>query len=165
MAFEKVTEALSNARLLAVDGKLLHFDFPFNPTSFKLTRSVNWAEQTPAFQPYTTLSYGNGASDKLGFELLLDTTETSKSVMRDIKKLYKFTLPGKLSEVIRPPLTLFIWEAFLFQGVVTSLEFDVKLFDETGTPKRANVTVAMTGKAFMDAKTALSFFGQTFSFL
>lgn len=165
MAFEKVTEALSNARLLAIDGKLLHFDFPFNPTSFKLTRSVNWAEQAPAFQPYTTLSYGNGASDKLGFELLLDTTETSKSVMRDIKKLYKFTLPTKLDEVIRPPLTLFIWEAFLFQGVVNSLDFDVNLFDEAGTPKRANVTMAMTGKAFMDAKTAQSFFGQNFSFL
>lgn len=164
MASEKPTKGSANARLRVLDGKLPDFEFPFNPTSFKLTRSVNWAEQAPAIQPYTTLSYGNGASDKLGFELLLDTTESSKSVMGNIKKLYKFTLPAKHDEVIRPPLTLFVWEAFLFQGVVNSLDFDVKLFDEAGTPKRANVTVAMTGKAFMDAKTAQSFFGQNFSF-
>ena len=66
MGLEKITsaitEAISSARLLTIDGKIVSFELPFNPTSFKLSRNVSWAEQAPAFQPYTNLTFGNGAA-------------------------------------------------------------------------------------------------------
>ena len=169
MGLEKITsaitEVLSTARLLTIDGKIVSFELPFNPTSFKLSRNVNWAEQAPAFQPYPNLTYGNGAADKLTFDLLLDETESKRSVLTNMRRLYSLTTPGLCGEVIRPPQTVFIWEAFLFQGVVSTLDFDVTLFDESGTPKRATVSVTMTGKALMDSKSAVSIFAPDSSFL
>ena len=159
-----ITEAISSARLLTIDGKIVSFELPFNPTSFKLSRNVSWAEQAPAFQPYTNLTFGNGAADKLTFDMLLDETESKRSVLTSMRRLYRLTTPGRWGEVIRPPETVFIWEAFIFQGVVSTLDFDVTLFDESGTPKRATVSVTMTGKALMDGKSASSIFGPDPSF-
>lgn len=156
---------LSHARFLTVDGRLLNFEFPFNPTTLKLTRSVTWSEQSPAFQPWPTLQYGHGGADKLDFDMLLDESESGRSILGQVRKLYKLTMPGLLGLSVRPPSVLFIWESFLFHGVVNNLTFDMNLFDSTGAPKRADVTVGLTGKAFLDVRAPLALFDQAFNFI
>lgn len=156
--------SIARARIDCLDDGDRSIEVPFNPTSFKLGRKVNWAEQAPALQPWTTLQYGNGGSDTLGVTLLLDESESDRSVLKPIRRFYELTLPMQVGEVIRPPCVIFAWENFEFQGVVQSVDFEVTLFDSAGRPKRANVSLALLGRAFSEARSVKDFFGQTFSF-
>lgn len=150
---------MEKAELVCEDKKNLSIVFQFNPTSFQLCRKVNWAEQSPALQPHTLLQYGNGGSDTLQVSLLLDSTESSASILPEIKRYYALTLPSftPSNGSMRPPLVCFTWQAFRFRGVVQSLDFEVLSFDGDGHPKRATVALALLGQAFPSADGPFEF--------
>ena len=141
---------MERAELTCHEKPNLTIQVQFNPTNFKLSRKVNWAEQSPALQPHTLLQYGSGASDTLSVSLLLDSSESKGSVLPEIKRFYTLTLPTVVSpnQSLRPPLVSFTWQSFRFRGVVQSLDFEVLAFDEGGAAKRATVAVALLGEAF-----------------
>ena len=145
--------SLERAELVCEDKKRLSFVFQFNPTSFTLERSVNWAEQSPAVQAHTMLQYGNGNTDTLTVSLLLDTSEQEESVLPMIRRFYDLTLPYviPLQMTARPPYVSMTWQAFRFKGVVANLNFEVLAFDHDGHPKRATVTMTLKGEAFPGA--------------
>lgn len=151
---------MEKAELICEDKRSMSVVLQFNPTSFQLARKVNWAEQSPALQPYTLLQYGNGASDTLQVSLLLDTTESSESILPGIRKLYDLTLPtvSVASLSLRPPLVSFVWQAFRFSGVVQSMDFEVLTFDTEGHPKRATVALGLLGQAFPSSQNPFDFF-------
>lgn len=161
----KRDDGVVKAVINCLDDPLQSMEVPFNPTSFKLGRKVNWAEQAPVLQPWTTIQFGNGASDTLQLTLLLDESESDRSVLKPIHRIYDLTMPMQVGEAVRPPCVVFSWENFDFQGVVQSVDFDVVLFDASGRPKRANVTLTLLGKAFAEIRSVRDFFGQVFSFL
>lgn len=157
------SDPLTRAELSCLDDSSLSITVQFNPTSFKLGRRVNWAEQTAALQPWSTLQYGTGGSDSMQISLLLDESETEDSILPSLEGFYALTMPIRVSgDVIRPPVILFSWEEFRFLGVVQSIDMDVLLFDETGSPKRATVALSLIGRAFAQASTADEFFTQTY---
>jgi hypothetical protein len=141
---------MERAELTCDEKPKLTIQVQFNPTSFKLSRKVNWAEQNPALQPHTLLQYGSGASDTLSVSLLLDSSESKDSVLPEIKRFYALTLPSVVApnQSMRPPLVSFSWQSFHFRGVVQTLDFEVLAFDESGAAKRATVEVALLGEAF-----------------
>lgn len=156
-------DTVTHAEITCLDDSSLSVTVQFNPTSFKLGRRVTWAEQAAALQPWSTLQYGSGASDTLSVTLLLDESESDASVLPAVEGFYAFTMPLKVdSDVIRPPVLLFTWEEFRFLGVVQNLDVDVLLFDASGAPKRATVTLSLLGRAFAEASTADEFFTQTY---
>lgn len=142
--------SVEKAELVCEDKKSMSIVTQFNPTSFHFERKVNWAEQSPALQPHTLVQYGNGSSDTLTVSLLLDTTESDASVLPEIKRFYDLTLPriGLTHLTPRPPVVAFTWQAFRFRGVVTTMNFEVLLFDNDGHPKRATVELNLLGEAF-----------------
>ena len=80
----------------------------------------------------------------------------------DVATLHKLTLPMKFKdkngdEVQRPPICVFIWGDFQFQGVVEKLKVDFKLFDANGVPRRAECKVTMKGRALSQASSAEDF--------
>jgi len=51
----------------------------------------------------------------------------------------------------RPPVVVLRWgDALTFSGVITSLGVEIVVFDSDGNPRRAEVTVAMKGRAMAD---------------
>lgn len=157
------SESLTRAEITCLDDSSLSISVQFNPTTFKLGRRVTWAEQAAALQPWSTLQYGSGASDTLNVTLLLDESETDASVLPAVEAFYGLTMPLKIdSETIRPPVLLFTWEEFRFLGVAQSIDVDVLLFDATGAPKRATVSLTLLGRAFAEASSADEFFTQTY---
>ena len=157
------SDALTHAELSCLDDMSMSIVVQFNPTSFKLGRRVSWAEQPAALQPWSTLQYGSGGSDNMQVTLLMDDSESVASVLPNMEGFYRFTLPIRVSaEVIRPPVLLFRWEEFRFLGVVQSIDIDVLLFDESGSPKRATVALSLIGRAFAAAVSADEFFTQTY---
>ena len=169
----KISEP-TKAQLFCLDDSNRSITFQFNPTSFKFSRKVNWAEGKNAGMPWTTLSFSYGGNDSLNFSLLLDQSEADEegatndeSVLTDILDFYKLTMPLRVTqggdEVIRPPLVAFIWEQFQFQGVVQRLDVEMLLFDDTGRPRRAMVTVALLGRALSGASSSEDFFKLEYS--
>ena len=159
-----LASSITKAELTCLDDSSLSITVPFNPTSFKLGRKVNWAEQKPALQPWGSLQYGNGSSDTMNVSLLLDESESDDSVLEDIQAFFELTMPLKISaDVIRPPAVVFEWDEFRFLGVISSLDVEVLLFDDGGAPRRAMVTLGLTGRAFAEASSSAEFFSQTYS--
>ena len=130
----------------------------FNPGSLSLSRATSGGGEgdSHADRPYgSLLKSGTGANDKLSFELMLDASESPSFDLADpkgpIQKLYLLTYPIKVkgSEQVRLPFVAFQWgKNFLFQGVVTSVDINVTLFDAAGRFKRAKATPNLEGWAF-----------------
>lgn len=152
---------LAKAELSCLDDSAQSITVQFNPTSFKLGRSVTWSDQSVALQPWGTLQYATGNSDTMSLSLLLDASESAESVLPAMEAFYGLTMPMQVSaEVLRPPVVLFKWEEFRFLGVVRSVDVDVLLFDATGRPKRATVSLGLLGRAFAEAASPDEFFSQ-----
>jgi Contractile injection system tube protein len=158
----------TKAQLYCLD-KGSSITFRFNPTTFKFTRKVDWTEGQTAAGPWTPLSFSHGSSDTLNVVLLLDETEPAEaggtndaSTLDDVIEFYKLTMPVKVTqgsqEIVRPPVVAFLWERFQFQGVITSLDVDLQLFDDTGRAKRATVTIDLLGRALAGASSTKDFF-------
>ncbi len=158
----------TKAELYSLD-KSESIEFQFNPTSFRFQRKVTWASGKNAGQPWTNLSFSFGGNDTMDVSLLLDETEpdeyeltNDRSVLDNIINFHKLTMPLKITdgadEIIRPPVVAFLWEQFQFQGVVTGFDVELLLFDSTGRPKRAKVTLQLMGKAMASASSAKDFF-------
>jgi len=149
--------------------------FQFNPTSFKFSRKVTWAEGKNAGQPWTNISFSFGGNDTMTVSLLLDETEADaegetneETVLTNVIEYYKLTMPMKITdgsdEVIRPPVVAFLWEQFQFQGVVQNMDVELLMFDDTGRAKRATVELTLMGKAMSGASSAQEFFSLDYPF-
>lgn len=147
--------------LEAVEGSpKTKISFVYNPSSFSLDRAVTWDDAKSLKLQYGILSFTGGGSDTLAFEVMIDRTEESKDILKDVKDIYgltKNTVEDK-NKFYRPPLCKLTWKDFTFGGVVVSVKFDFLLFDEEGKPKRANVSISMQGRAFLSSVTVDKFF-------
>lgn len=157
-------ESLTHARLRCKDSNKLSLDLPINPTSIKLKRRLNWADQGIHGQPWGTLQFAHGQSDVMETTILIDESESDRSVLPTLRKLYALTLPLQIDEEgsSRPACVFFDWEDLQFQGVIQNLEYDILRFDAEGRPKRATVKLELLGKAFVEARHPKNFFGQTY---
>ncbi len=148
------------------------FAFPFNPETLSLQRG-SLMESGDQAGNFAGLRAGRGQNDTLSFDIWLDASDigskvayaasavspvtssiagTTGSVLEDMQTLYDLTKKkvesGKTEG--RLPVLAFLWHDFRFTGVITSLGFEVKLFDALGAPRRAKVSIQMMGQAFED---------------
>ena len=157
----ETSDGLVKAELSCLDDGSQSITMQFNPTSFKLGRSVKWSDQSVALQPWGTLQFSTGDSDTMSLSLVLDESESTASVLPAMEAYYGLTMPMKISaDVVRPPVVLFRWEEFRFLGVVRAIDADVTLFDATGCPKRAKLSLSLLGRAFAEASSSAEFFSQ-----
>lgn len=149
--------------------KLAPFEVLFNPTSYSISKGVTWSPQgapstdLKSSSPRTKrelnaplLTFGGGDSRRLTLRLFFDVTEPvgGKPVadVRDLtNRFVDLTRIERLGKVLRPPVCELTWGAitppnsdFPFTGVVTSLDQDFVLFDASGRPLRAFLTVIFT---------------------
>ncbi|HEY9606753.1 MAG TPA: LysM peptidoglycan-binding domain-containing protein [Allocoleopsis sp.] len=138
---------------------------PFNPNSYSITKSVNWASTKPSGTNQSEkasqrllnapeIEFAGGQSRILYFpELFFDATEPIDGQqyqdVRDItNKIVKLTriIPDKK----RPPICNVTWgnapqgSDFPFTGVLTNLTQTFTLFKRDGTPVRAKLSLSFT---------------------
>jgi hypothetical protein len=126
----------------------------FNPTSYTITSSVSWTEQSSRELNAPPLTYGGGGIRTLTLDLFYDVTEPIDGtriddVRRETNKVV--ALARKDRDLKRPPAVAIEWGAapltgsdFPFIGVVRELTQNFTLFRSDGTPVRANLNVTFT---------------------
>jgi hypothetical protein len=152
-----MTVALAKATLQEIDSKPGDpqpvgdpIAVQFNPTTLRLQLANN-VDMKKAFGRPST-QYEGTSSATLSFDLVFDTAdegETGKPV--DVRKwtrrIEKFLLPAKGTKAV-PPRVKFSFgpsgeSSFELIGVMTGLNEDFDLFDATGVPVRAKLSVTI----------------------
>jgi nucleoid-associated protein YgaU len=122
--------------------------FLFNPLSYTIEKSAEWARYSQPGQAQTALPIFKGSGPRtMNVEVLLDSTATSGSVQADVDLLFaccKPTLPSMLLQEPSPPLVMFGWGSTLgFLACMRSVRVEYSLFMPNGTPLRATCSLTM----------------------
>ena len=123
----------------------------FNPTDYTFSKSNNWTEMVVENQNVPNLEFAGGQPATLDISLFFDTFEAHAHPTLAIKAgddVRKYTkglwdmmkVSGANKE---PPHCRFEWGSFWsFDAVITSMSQKFTLFDNDGTPLRAELTVS-----------------------
>lgn len=126
----------------------------FNPTSYKLQKTVGWTRAANIGGDAPSLDFKGGDPATIVMTLLFDTFESGKDVRDEyIDKLWRMTQPqekyAQEGQGPRPPRVLFAWgKTWSFEAVIDQITVDYTLFSPNGTPLRA--TVGVTFKQLKD---------------
>jgi hypothetical protein len=128
-------EAVSGAKTVTVQ---------FNPATLRLSYSN---QNKGGDQPggVGTQFLGRGTT-RLSVELFFDTSESGDDVRRKSEELAFFLRPDEsVRDANRraPPGVRFEWGAFLFKGVVQSMDETLDYFSEGGRPLRATISLTL----------------------
>ncbi|HSN28705.1 MAG TPA: LysM peptidoglycan-binding domain-containing protein [Kofleriaceae bacterium] len=110
----------------------------FNPTELQLVKGNTFQEVPIPGLDAPPIQYVRGASEKLTFEAMFDTSDE----MTSVRDKYVDPIRGLLaidSTIHAPPIVVFVWENFKFTGVIENLNVTFTLFSEKGTPVRAKL--------------------------
>jgi Contractile injection system tube protein/LysM domain len=165
----RAAEALfeNKAHLEVVRGKCAGTKIPFrfSPTEIALSKQNTYAEIGIPGLVAPPIQYVRGASEKLSFEALVDTSDT----LRDVRAEYVNPIRALLNidpELHAPPVVKLVWgspwftpgqnaeeeakqrppnakKVYEFVGVMESLNVTYTLFAPTGVPLRAKLSIAL----------------------
>ena len=118
----------------------------FNPKEYTVEQSNVYAEIGIPGLPAPVVQFIRGNSDKLTFDLLVDTTSAAPgSAGRDanptaeaIQRLARID-----GERHAPPVCTFAWGSFSMSGVVESVKRQFVLFDASGVPLRIQMSLSI----------------------
>lgn len=129
--------------------------FGFNPTEIVLNKQNTFAEIAIPWLVAPPIQYVRGASEKLTFDALVDTSDT----LLDVRSVYVYRIRSLMNidpELHAPPVVRFVWLAPAdpveqqqqldisgIRWVVESLNVTYTLFDPGGTPLRAKLAIAL----------------------
>ena len=148
--------ALEKLRIVPQDKDLSEVVALFNPNAYSISKSVEYKQHRRRELNAPLLSFVGGGNRTLSLELFFDVTEFPRVDGRRINDVRQLT--NKLVDLtrisrnsMRPPVCRVFWGSsrfansdFPFTGVVGSLEQKFTLFDSSGTPLRADVSVSFT---------------------
>ena len=127
-------------------GQAKDIEFMFNPSELDFTRQVSW--------DYNVGNRGTTLLPKVNFSgvepytftlqnLLFDTYETKKSVLKEHIDNIKKGATARGSKRTRPPVYILTWHDSYFHCVMTSLNYRLTLFLPDGTPVKAIVNIGL----------------------
>lgn len=131
-------------------------DVHFNPTS--LQHAVTNTLQNTG-RGTNTKQYVSQSTAKLTMDLVFDTTDSGQDVRASTSKIAQLMKPTRSvsSDNKRkvPPVVLFAWGNFMFQGMVESFRETIDFFSGNGVPLRAsvNMTMSQQDRVFDDPDT------------
>ena len=116
----------------------------FNPATLQLTLQNTLREEGQGAQK---TQYVAGSSAKLTMELVFDTTDTGSDVRAATGRVAALMRPsaqgGKGAGQAVPPVVLFAWGSFSFQGICESYRETIEFFSHDGVPLRATVSLTL----------------------
>jgi len=121
--------------------------FLFNPTTIEMKREVSWKSQESPGENAPTLTWDRGKSATMGFDLILDTTDTGADV-----STYTTQLMGLMEVDARKGRPVWVrlgWGRLnSLKCVVESVTVTYTYFAASGTPLRAKAKLSL--KQIMD---------------
>jgi hypothetical protein len=135
----------------AVDGERLpgFLEVQFNPTEYTLTKGAQIAEIGVYGIDSPILQFVRGQNEKLNLDLFFDTTTASTNTNWDASGPDVRRLTGPFYQLVKiqpkthaPPRILFVWGSLKFKAIVESVTQKFTLFNSSGIPLRATLTVA-----------------------
>jgi len=135
---------LQRAHLEIVDPKTDPNLIPlrFNPAEYRLKKAQTFAEIAIPGLTTPPLQWVRGGTETLSFDALLDTTHT----LEDVDDAYVTALRGLLDpdpKLHAPPIVAFVWGRRTFKGVLDGLDIAYQLFDQSGLPLRAKLSITL----------------------
>jgi hypothetical protein len=115
----------------------------FNPLSLQYTVENNLDSGSGT----DTRQFVSRSTGKLTMELVFDTTHTGVDVRSITQKIAQFMQPNPeaAAEADRtPPVVLFEWGTYSFQGMLDSFEETLDFFAPRGIPLRSTVSLSMS---------------------
>ncbi|HJP87994.1 MAG TPA: hypothetical protein VJ850_03045 [Candidatus Limnocylindrales bacterium] len=135
--------------------------FMFNPTEYRLSRSVSLQNESQVMQVGGMPEYLGTGPRTLSMQLFFDDFHSAKGdVTPKINKLFKWQVPAKMGEP--PPLVKLDWgtnEALKdFLGIIKDINVSYTVFSMAGTPIQAKVDVTLeeTGRTITIGKNPTS---------
>ncbi len=121
----------------------------FNPTEFTLDKGVRIKEMETKRLNAAVLEFIRGSNEKLSLTLLFDDTLDNKvGVAAQAATLQEMAKVDKGSGQKAPPVCTVTWSDMSFTGYMESVQRKFTLFDESGAPLRALVSMS-----FIEFKT------------
>jgi len=114
------------------------FQLGFNPTELQLAKQNTFQEVPIPGLDAPPIQFVRGASEKLTFDAIFDTSDE----MTSVRAKYVDKIRGLMAidgNLHAPPIVQFVWENFRFTGVIDSLNVTFTLFSEQGFPVRAKL--------------------------
>lgn len=131
---------MEKARIIALEGGAGMCEAQFNPKELSVEKTVSWTPKD-AHQEDPTMEYKEPQSSKLSVTLYFDTYEQGSDCYGKIAAL---EMMAKMDPGLKhPPLCMFQWGTFQFQGVVSSVSQKYTMFTSTGMRVRAEVGLQM----------------------
>jgi contractile injection system tube protein len=120
------------------------FPVLWNPTSYRLSRSLQFAAPRVLGGGPGTIQAAAGGEERFATRLFLDATE-AEGAGRDLRAaVERLERWGEVEEGSGlPPRLLFSWGPFRFRGVIEGLEEEWVRFDPDGNPVRGWVDLSM----------------------
>jgi contractile injection system tube protein/LysM domain-containing protein len=148
--------ALEKLRIIPQDSNLSEIVALFNPSTYSISKSVEYQSHRRKSLNAPLLSFVGGGSRTLSLQLFFDVTESpivdgmpTSDVRALTNKLVELTQINRNTQ--RPPVCRIFWGSsrfassdFPFTGVVNQLQQEFTFFDSRGTPLRANLNVSFT---------------------
>lgn len=145
---------LQKAELKSLDGEEYDFKFMYNPTEISISKKANVTANRGARANKTSLpkvSFAYPSPTTINIKnIVLDSYENRKNrdVSVEIAKLTKtvkfINNSGNQKEFNRPPIYLFTWGTIKYiYCFVESLDYQITLFLEDGTPVRAKASIML----------------------
>jgi hypothetical protein len=139
----------------SLSGKMVYLTF--NPETVTFSKGVKWTKTTKPTSNNPDMDFGGGKSgsfkisditfDATMLDLLKDTKKkgsaVSGTITTDIEQLVRFTeIDDSITPEPRPPQCQFVWGSYKSYSVyVQSVTVNYELFDASGKPLRAKVSV------------------------
>ena len=121
----------------------------FNPTEFTLDKSVRIKEMETKRLNAAVLEFIRGNNEKLTMTLLFDDTLDNKvGVAAQAATLQEMAKVDPGSAQKAPPVCTVTWSGLAFTGYLESVQRKFTLFDESGVPLRALISLS-----FIEFKT------------
>ena len=117
----------------------------FNPSSLSYTITNTMKEQG---QGNTNKQYVSQSTGKLTMDLIYDSTDSGKDVRVFTSEVAKLMEPDAKTHI--PPIVLFEWGVYKFEGMMESYKETLDFFAANGVPLRAsiNLTLSRQDKVF-----------------
>jgi LysM repeat protein len=127
----------------------------FNPTELQLAKQNTFAEVPIPGLGAPPIQYVRGASEKLTFEVIVDTSDD----MSDVRTTYVAPIRRLMNispELHAPPVVKLVWDTLEFTGVLESLGVTYTLFSDDGKPVRAKLALGMKEYTTIAEQVALA---------
>jgi len=124
------------------------FALQINPSTLKYGKEVAVTKKGPLGGQYRAPKYSHHESLSLKFETMMDATGVLPSPVKDISE--KVDELEKLvydinKEIHRPNFLKLSWGAFIFKGVLLSIDYEYTLFAPNGLPLRVKISFSLVG--------------------